>query len=184
MVSTRPVANHVVRPTFLERASTEYLVPFLRPFEGFLVERGVRLEEAETPDWIECLIDALTAPEANLPSALAQALMDVADLAGSEGVEASFDAPHVRQLDLFRGRSSLTAEDLALHLYVAHGAVFRATRALVAMGGGEAHRFAEYLPSSPRRLNNFEWSQNASNLLNARAGDSSSETAGLTSRCG
>ena len=164
MVSPPLEANLVVSPSSLSlllRTSPKYLVPFFRPFEGFLAERGVRLEEAHDRAWVERLIEALTAPEANLPSALAQALLDVSELAGNEGLVNALDAPHVRQLDLFRGRSQLLSEDLAFHLSVAHGAAFRATRALVATGGGEARRFAEYLPRRRSRVG-----RNASNLLN------------------
>jgi hypothetical protein len=107
----------LVRLSLLERVSAPLLVRFLRPFEAYLVGRGVALDGvAHDLAWVGQLHTVLTSVDAQVPGALQQALLDVADLASDQGHEVAVSLAGQPQLGLFERPKSTSPEDLALEL--------------------------------------------------------------------
>jgi len=146
-----PTIKNLVRLSLLERVTPELLVRFLRPFEDYLVGRGVPLDGIEhNHAWAGELHQVLCAVDQAMPGQLQQAFLDVADLASEQGHEAALNLAGERQLNLFSTSGDVSAEDLAFRLYLEHSDVFAASHARVQ--SQEARRFVDFHPIEQKPL--------------------------------
>jgi hypothetical protein len=193
-MSTTPHIKNLVRLSLLERVTPELLVRFLRPYESFLVDRGLSLDGGPHDHaWVGALHRVLNTVDATMPGVLVQAFLDVADLASEQGHEAALNLAGERQLNLFAKSGVVSAEDLAFRLYIEHSDVFAATHARVQ--SQEVRRFVDFHPtahrplaaadSEPKRLllvnqlSRWFASRNRSEYVDVRVSESSDEVSFL-----
>ena len=151
---SQPAVKGLVRLSLLERVTPDLLVRFLRPYEDFLTDRGVELDGVEHDhEWVGRLHRLLTRVDPGLPGELQQALLDVADLANTQGHELALELAGERQVSLFPPGSELSPEDLAFRLHLEASEIFVASHTRVR--SQEARRFVAFYPAVHRPMAEF-----------------------------
>ena len=126
----------------------------LRPFEDYLSCHQVKLDGVKYDHaWVGALHDVLISVDPAMPGELQQLLLDVADLASEQGHELALELAGERQRTLFAPGSEMSAEDLAVKLYLEHSEIFAASHARVK--SQEARRFVDFFPRQHRPLEGY-----------------------------
>ena len=141
----------LVSLALLEATQPCLLVRFLRPFEAYLATRGINLEcVADHAHVLAALYGVLTAVDRDMPVALQQALVDVAELATDAAHEHVLTIARNQQLGLFGVTARTTPEDLAFQVYLDHPELFRSAHARTQ--STEVRRFIEFVARDVMRL--------------------------------
>ncbi|MFI5298637.1 MAG: hypothetical protein ACHREM_11105 [Polyangiales bacterium] len=121
----------LVRLSLFEATQPALLVRFLRPFAAYVASRGVALDAiANDAGQLAALHDVLSAVDRDMPVALQQALVDVAELATEGAHDHVLKIARTQQLGLFGVTARTTPEDLAFEVYLDHPELFRSAHAL------------------------------------------------------
>jgi hypothetical protein len=139
------VLKNVAPLALLERVSPELLLRFLRPYEAYLQSRGVPVEGI-SPDsaWVRKLHAALQQVDPEMPTALQQGLVDIADLATEQGLEQALRVSNKEQLNLFTKDSRVDIIDAPFRMYLDHPREFRASK--IRLQATRVERFIEFHP--------------------------------------
>jgi hypothetical protein len=163
--------SNPVRLDLLEHASADVLAAFFRPYAAFLRANGIAHDRLNGLDAIARLHGLINESGVQLPEGLANALLDVADLAANISLQGS-GITGTRQMELFGKKNEkarqLSAEDMAFSLYLQHGAAARL--AVPSPVTGDARRFITYLSETPCILVGLE-DDNRSRALSCHLSD-------------
>jgi hypothetical protein len=141
----------LVRLSLLEATRPALLVRFLSPYADDLAKRGLAVETIGVEaDAVGRLHAVLNAVDRALPTALQQALVDIADLATDQAHEHVLAIARSQQLGLFAVNARTTPEDLAFEVYLDHIELFRSAHARTQ--SSEVRRFVEFVGRDDRAL--------------------------------
>jgi hypothetical protein len=154
VVSATPPATlsaHLVRLSLLEAVQPPLLASFLQPYASYLSQRDVAVEAiACDPSAIGRLHAVLNAVDPEMPPALQQALVDIADLATEGAHDQLLAIARSQQLSLFGLKGPTTPEDLAFRVYLERPDLFRSAQVNARSTG--VRRFVEFVASDATPL--------------------------------